>query len=136
MSNKIIYTIIIVIIIVAAVIFALFKNNQSKMQMGSSSNTPSQSQTKSPEVTTQISENTVTIQNFAFTPANLTVKKGTKVTFVNKDSVGHSATADDKSFDTGVLEQNESKEVSFDKPGTYTYHCSVHPNMKAVITVE
>lgn len=133
--NKTIYAIIIVIIIAVAVIFALFKNNQSQMQMGRNSNVPSQSQV-SPEASTKVSENTVTIQNFAFSPANLTVKKGTKVTFINKDSIGHSATADDKSFDTGVLEQNESKEVSFDKPGTYTYHCSVHPNMKAVITVE
>lgn len=132
--NKIIYAIIIIIIIAVAVIFALFKNNQSQMQMGN--NSTNQSSQTTPKVTTQVSENTVTIQNFAFLPANLTIKKGETVTFTNKDGVGHSATADDKSFDTGVLAQNESKTVTFDKPGTYTYHCSVHPSMKAEITVK
>lgn len=79
---------------------------------------------------------TVEIADYAFNPPNLTVKAGTTVTFVNKDAVGHSATADDESFDTGVMIQNESGTVTFDEPGTYTYHCTPHPNMKGAVVVE
>lgn len=83
-----------------------------------------------------MAKNEIAIQNFAFSPATITVKAGDSVTWTNKDLVGHSATADDKSFDTGVLAQNESETVTFDTVGTYTYHCTPHPNMKATVTVE
>ena len=78
----------------------------------------------------------VEIKNFAFGPKTLTVKKGTTITFTNQDSVGHTATADDGSFDTGLLAKGESGSATFDKAGTYTYHCTPHPYMKATIVVE
>ncbi len=80
--------------------------------------------------------NTVEIKDFAFSPPSLTVKAGTTVTFANKDVTGHSATADDNSFDTGVLGQGESGTVTFGKPGTFGFHCTPHPNMKGTIIVE
>ncbi len=79
--------------------------------------------------------NAVTIQNMAFSPKNLQVKVGQAVTWTNQDAVGHSATADDNSFDTGILGQGQSKAITFSKAGTFTYHCSVHPSMTATITV-
>ncbi|MBI2012195.1 cupredoxin family copper-binding protein [Candidatus Daviesbacteria bacterium] len=82
------------------------------------------------------SEVMVEISNFTFVPKTITVKVGTTVTFTNKDSVGHSATADDGSFDTGVLSQNESGSVTFSKAGTFAYHCTPHPNMQATVVVE
>lgn len=92
---------------------------------------------QSMEVTAEsIAINTVEIKDYSFNPPNLTVKAGTIVTFVNKDSVGHSATADDESFDTGIMIQNESGTVTFNNPGTYTYHCTPHPNMKGTVVVE
>jgi plastocyanin len=79
----------------------------------------------------------VVLENFAFTPPSLTVAAGTTVTFTNKDLTSHTATADDgTSFDTGLIGQNESATVTFDTPGTYTYHCTPHPNMKGTIVVE
>jgi len=78
----------------------------------------------------------VEIKNFAFTPKTLTIKKGTTITFTNQDSVGHTATADDGNFGTEILAKGESGSVTFDKAGTYTYHCTPHPNMKATIVVE
>lgn len=79
----------------------------------------------------------VVIEDFSFNPPSLTVAAGTTVTFTNKDLTSHSATADDgKSFDTGLIGQNESATVTFDTPGTYSYHCTPHPTMKATIIVE
>lgn len=84
----------------------------------------------------EVMETSIEIKNFAFSPKTITIKKGTKVTFTNQDSVGHTATADDGGFDTGLLAKGESGSVTFDEAGTYSYHCTPHPNMKATIVVE
>jgi plastocyanin len=79
---------------------------------------------------------TVEIVNFAFSPAELAIKVGDSVKFINKDEIAHSATADDKSFDTGMLELDKSMEVAFDKEGEFSYYCLPHPGMKGTIIVE
>ena len=85
----------------------------------------------------QIAGPTVEIKDFAFSQTTITIKKGETITWVNKDVAGHSATADDKSFDTGVLAQGEEGAVTFENTGTFSYHCTPHPNMKAnVIVIE
>ena len=78
----------------------------------------------------------VDIADFAFDPETITVKAGTKVTWTNSDDATHTATADDGSFDTGDLDKGDSKSVTFDKPGTFTYYCRFHPFMKATVEVQ
>ena len=137
--NKIIIGIIIAIIVIGGGAFFLNKNNFSQTQM---QNIPTQTQGQAPTSPTTGStqatagKNAVTIQNFAFSPETLTVKVGDKITWTNQDSAGHSATADDNSFDTGVIGQGQSGSITFSKAGTYTYHCSVHPMMKGTIVVQ
>lgn len=80
-------------------------------------------------------EYVVEISNFAFSPVKLTIKAGDRVTFINKDEIKHSATADDSSFDTGLLAQDEDKTVTFDDAGEFAYHCMPHPGMQATIIV-
>jgi plastocyanin len=78
----------------------------------------------------------VTIRDFKFAPASLTVKSGAKVTVTNDDSTAHTATADDgNSFDTGTLDPGSSQAISVSKPGSYAYHCNIHPFMKGTIVV-
>jgi plastocyanin len=81
------------------------------------------------------SSSSVEIKDFAFTPPTITVPAGTTVTWTNHDAAPHTATADDKSFDTGRLEQGQSGGVTFDTPGTYTYTCTFHPTMKGTVVV-
>lgn len=80
--------------------------------------------------------NSVSIVNFAFSPASLTVKVGTKVTWTNNDSVGHTVTADGGAFDSQTVGPNNSFSFTFTKAGTYTYHCAIHPYMTATIIVQ
>ncbi|MFI6698776.1 cupredoxin domain-containing protein [Streptomyces sp. NPDC050509] len=79
----------------------------------------------------------VTIDNFAFAPAALTVAPGTEVTVVNKDSVAHTLTATPgKAFDTGTI--GPGKTATFTAPGkagAYPYTCTIHPFMKGKLTV-
>jgi plastocyanin len=77
----------------------------------------------------------VTIQNFKFSPEPLSVKQGAKVTVaILDDGVPHSMTADDGSFDTGVfMKSNGPKTITVSKSGTIKYHCQVHSFMKGTI---
>jgi len=79
----------------------------------------------------------VTISNFAFKPATVTVKRGARVTVTNRDSAAHTATADDgHSFDTGNLDRGASKTITLTRPGTYAYRCTIHPYMRGKLIVE
>ena len=77
----------------------------------------------------------LTIKDFAYSPEPLTVPVGTVVKIVNEDDAPHTATADDKSFDTGELEQGDSKEVTLSTAGEFAYHCAIHDYMRGVIRV-
>ena len=76
-----------------------------------------------------IPANTVVMADTKFTPSTITIPKGTKVTWKNLEDRTHNAAADDKSWRTDDMEFGESKSVVFDKPGTYTYHCTHHSAM-------
>jgi plastocyanin len=80
---------------------------------------------------------TVNIKDFAFHPSKITVAPGTKVKWVNKDKKAHTATSTQPhgAFDSGKLKQGESYSFKFKHPGTYKYHCKIHPEMKGTVTV-
>lgn len=78
---------------------------------------------------------TVSIRDFAFTPGNLQVPVGATVTWTNYDDAPHSATATDRSWNTGVLNKGQKKALTFDKAGDYAYYCAVHPSMQARLVV-
>lgn len=79
---------------------------------------------------------TVSIEDYLYAPADLTVAKGARVKFSNGDSTNHTATGDDAAaLDTGTIAPGKSKTVVLEAPGTYRYFCSFHPFMKGTITV-
>lgn len=88
------------------------------------------------DVAEEIPTNTVIIKDSTFFPQTVIVPKGSSVTFVNRDTVEHSATSANKSFDTGLLGKDEEKLVTFSSPGTYVYTCSKHPNMQGIVVVQ
>ena len=99
---------------------------------------PTSASTTAPAATSSASSSAgteVSIANFAFSPDTLTVKVGTTVKWTNNDSTTHTVTADDKSFDSGNLDPGKSFSFTFKQAGTFSYHCSIHPNMKAKIVV-
>ena len=93
--------------------------------------------TVKPSGSSQPKSGAITIANFKFSPGTLTVKPGSRVTVSNHDSAAHTATADDgQSFDTGDISDGASATFSVAKAGTYSYHCAVHPFMKATLVVK
>jgi plastocyanin len=77
----------------------------------------------------------VDINNFAFHPATIRVKRGGKVAFTNSSDVTHTATRAG-SFDTGHIKPETTKRVTFGRRGTFAYHCSIHSFMKGKVVVE
>ena len=75
----------------------------------------------------------IVIESFAFSPASVTVKVGDEVEWTNNDVVPHTATALDKSWDTGQMNKGESRIVVAAAVGTIEYFCIFHPHMKGEI---
>lgn len=82
--------------------------------------------------------NTVTISNFSFTPAMLTVTPGTEVNWINKDEEPHTVMSADggATFKLPALDDNERFSFTFSKPGTFKYFCSIHSHMTGTIIVK
>jgi len=77
----------------------------------------------------------VTIKGFAFDPADLQVKVGDSVTWTNEDGATHDVSADDGSFASGDLDKGAAFSQTFTTAGSFSYICSIHPRMKATVTV-
>jgi plastocyanin len=90
-----------------------------------------------PSVAAARKQRTVVIKNFRFTPAHITIKRGTRVIWINKDTSLHTATANNgKSFDSGLLRKGKSYSHTFKSAGKKGYFCKVHPHMKGSVTVK
>jgi plastocyanin len=81
------------------------------------------------------STHTVTIENMQFSPAELTVHPGDRIVWENKDLFPHTATASDKTFDSGSIASNGSWALETTKSADYPYGCAYHPTMKGKISV-
>lgn len=132
--KKVIIGVAIVVVLGAVGYFAakgMYGNGSS--DSSDTSNTDSNSSSGSKAVAT----NTVKIEGFEFSPSKITVKKGTKVTWTNKDTVAHTVTqTDDKSsLNSPQLQTGKSYSFTFDTVGTFSYYCSLHPHMTGSVEV-
>ena len=84
-----------------------------------------------------VATNSVSIKNFTFDPAVITVKVGTTVTWTNSDQDPHTVTSDGKSgpLNSKPLNQGETFQYTFTQAGTFSYLCTIHPFMTATVTV-
>ncbi len=78
----------------------------------------------------------VKIDNFTFGPDALNVPVNSTVTWVNKDDIPHTVVAKDGTFKSKALDTDQKFSFKFDKPGTYSYYCSVHPKMVGKVVVK
>ncbi len=115
----------------------------SPSQQENSSNSNNQSSSTSQSSTAFLKDNTITIPQGAqspnsgkyYVPPSANVKPNSKITFKNTDSVVHTATANDGSFNTGNIPPGSSKTITVKGQGTIPYHCTIHPWMKAKLTI-
>ena len=86
---------------------------------------------------TAAAEAQVTIDNFSFSPAELAVAAGTRVTWTNRDDIPHTVTdaATPRAMRSPPLDTGDSFAFTFERPGTYHYFCSLHPHMQGTVIV-
>jgi plastocyanin len=79
---------------------------------------------------------TVNIKSQSFQPSTLSVPAGTTVTWHNQDNAQHTVTSDiNGQFDSSAIATGKKFTYTFTNPGSYSYHCSIHPGMKGTIVV-
>ena len=146
MLKKLLPLLVVLALIIGGVVWATSNNDNdnttttnppAEAPQAQTQPTPQPSSTDNSN-STNATNNQISIANFAFSPATLTVKKGTKVTWTNNDSVAHTVTADtasDHAPDSGNIAPGDTYSFTFDDEGTFAYHCEPHPQMKATVTV-
>lgn len=77
----------------------------------------------------------IDIKEFMYSPKELTVAVGTKVTWVNDDQVPHTVVEVNKVFRSGALDTNDSFSYTFLIPGRFEYFCILHPKMIGSVRV-
>jgi plastocyanin len=113
------------------------------MASGCGTSSPSSPTTFNPSPTPTPGGNAVTIPsgaqslgNRAFMPNPLTVAAGTTVTWTNTDAIAHTSTSDSRVFDSGTISPGGSFSFAFQTPGTFPYHCTIHPGMVGTVVVQ
>jgi plastocyanin len=87
-------------------------------------------------VAAQDATNVITIDNFTFTPKELTVAVGTTVKWVNHDDIPHTIVEKKTSFRSKALDTDDSYSFTFTSAGTFDYFCGLHPHMVGQIIVK
>jgi plastocyanin len=75
------------------------------------------------------------IDNFAFVPAELSIKPGTTVVWVNRDDAAHTVTSDNGVFSSPIMDSGQKFQYTFEKPGKFPFHCKLHPMMTGAVLV-
>ena len=131
--------VIIAILIIGAIAFGLARNNNQSNQTNNppaSNNQTSQNQNQN-NTQTPTGTDSVSIQNFAFLPGDITIKKGTTVTWTNNDSTTHTVSEIDgkKGPGSGNLSPGDKYDFTFNEVGKFKYRCNIHTDMLGTVTV-
>ena len=78
----------------------------------------------------------IRVDNFTFAPDTLTVPLNSIVTWINKDDIPHVIASNDGVFKSKALDTDQKYSYTFNKAGTYTYYCSIHPKMVGKVVVQ
>lgn len=134
MSRKIITALIIVAIVLIAVgVYARNNSGNGNPGPASSNNSTSQTTNNSPAA------GTINIKNMMFTPSQITIQKGGTVTWTNNDTTTHTVVDDLSNVggpNSGDIAPGSSYSFTFNKTGSFQYHCSIHPSMRGTIVVK
>ncbi|MEO5498990.1 MAG: plastocyanin/azurin family copper-binding protein [Candidatus Saccharimonadales bacterium] len=142
MNNKtLVRSAVVVVIVMIFAAVALASMNKNDTMMGSEGSTMTGSKMNSMDSKTSdkmVASNQITYKGFDVVQKNITVKKGTTVTWTNDDSAKHDVTPDEETeeFKTSELfGKGETYSVTFNTVGKFSYYCSPHPYMKGTVTV-
>ena len=143
MRRSTLLTIIVIAILIVGGAAAL--THKSNKATNTTQPTSSSTQNKSNTSSTSSNSNqtaatgNIDIKNMMFTPSQISVAKGGTVTWTNNDSTAHTVTDDLSNVGgpaSGNIQPGSTYSYTFDKAGSYQYHCSIHPSMRGTIVVK
>jgi plastocyanin len=136
MKQTVIAIVVLVLIVIGVIALKGGSSHQSSNQSAQNQNSTSSSSNKQSPAQ-PVSTNEVEIEDMAFKPADITVKKGTTITWTNKDSTAHTVTETDgkKGPDSQPLDNGQSYTFTYNETGVFSYHCSIHSEMTGSVTV-
>lgn len=133
-SAMVIVLIVVIMLVVAVLLF--FVLNRNNKTTAPTTSDPAATQNSSTNSSTSTSEQTtVSIKDMAFSPKSVTVKKGSTIVWTNNDSTPHTVTATGGSFSSGTLGSGKTFSQTFNTVGTFTYKCTIHPDMTGTVIV-
>ncbi len=88
-----------------------------------------------PQAEREASSPSVHIDNFTFSPQEITIHRGGTVTWINDDDIPHALATTDKAFRSKAMDTEDKFSFTFNKAGTYEYFCSLHPHMQGKVIV-
>lgn len=145
MKKPAIIAIIVALVVAGLGYFLIFANNDEEnesVEPETTQNLPAEDtdteDTSQPDDATEAATSAVTIVDGSFGPGTVTVARGTTVTWTNQGSQQHDVTPDTETAgfqQSELLSNGDSYSVTFNTPGTYTYHCSPHPEMTGTVVV-
>ena len=122
MKKRLVISLVILLIVIAVVIGIKMMNAPIKMNNINN---------------TQNSANNIQISGYAFNPSTLTINVGESVSWINKDTMAHTVTSDTGTeLNSTPISNGRSYTHTFSTAGTFSYHCTIHPSMKATIVVK
>ncbi len=133
-ATRAIIAVAVVVVIGGVILWASYMTPGYQSSSVYSTPTPT-SATVSPVPTSVLQNQTesVSVKNFAFSPATVTIKSGDTVVWTNKDGAMHNVIGD--SFGSGNFGKDGAYSHTFTAAGTYNYYCSIHPAMKGAVIV-
>jgi len=121
---------VIVVVILAVGGWAIYDHHKSNSNTNSSSSDSSQS---------VASSGAINIKNMMFTPSQISIQKGGTVTWTNNDNIVHTVVDDLRNIggpSSGDIQPGGTYSFTFNKTGSFQYHCSIHPSMRGTIVVK
>lgn len=137
MKKQVLIMVTIVVLLIGGVAFlAISSGNNKDTNVTSSSGVKNEDEQSSGNENQQPGNATeIKIEDFAYSPKTITIKKGTTLTWTNQDSVAHTVTGEDGGPDSELLDQGETYSYTFNEAGSFAYFCKPHPEMQATVIV-
>jgi len=127
--NKVLIAIIVVVVLAVGG-WAIYDHHKSNSSTNSSASNSSQS---------VASSGAINIKNMMFTPSQISIQKGGTVTWTNNDNIVHTVVDDLSNVggpSSGDIQPGGTYSFTFNKTGSFQYHCSIHPSMRGTIVVK
>jgi plastocyanin len=136
--NKKVIVIIVAILVIAGIAVAASHNNKDSVNSSTNSSQQNNTSTNSNSGPQPTGANEVSIINMNFSPASMTVKKGTAVKWLNNDNIAHTVVENDGQEhgpNSQTINPGSTYSFTFADEGVFHYHCSLHPDMLGTVTV-